>query len=263
MKFHEKLQNLRKEKLMTQEELAEKLNVSRQAVSKWESNQTMPETDKIIQIANLFDVSLDYLLKVEEEKQNKNCLMHTNTIQFRTVNKMFIIGIAVFSLGFVGILIFCILSILHPINLTNGKVISSGFSDFLSANDMWIIFLICCLFSFLGLLLISKNIISNTLTKICCAYKRQNKIIKYGIVLCFFGILMFFPSLMLFFNQTVAAASKIEIIDQFTDRTVNIIPDIIKQPSFNPMILLILSLMVMVSGFIMLIIGTIKKAKNK
>ena len=62
MKFGDKLIELRKKNGYSQEELAEKLGVSRQSVSKWESNNTYPETDKIIQIANLFDCSMDDLI---------------------------------------------------------------------------------------------------------------------------------------------------------------------------------------------------------
>ncbi|MCL2843377.1 MAG: helix-turn-helix domain-containing protein [Oscillospiraceae bacterium] len=63
MKFHEKLQELRKGRGLSQEALAEILDVSRQAVSKWESGQTYPETDKLIALAKLFDVTLDSLLQ--------------------------------------------------------------------------------------------------------------------------------------------------------------------------------------------------------
>ena len=62
MKFGDKLIILRKKNGLSQEELAEKLGVSRQSVSKWESNNTYPETDKIIQICNLFDCSMDDLI---------------------------------------------------------------------------------------------------------------------------------------------------------------------------------------------------------
>ncbi|MCL2828917.1 MAG: helix-turn-helix domain-containing protein [Oscillospiraceae bacterium] len=63
MKLYEKLQMLRREKGLSQEMLAEMLDVSRQAVSKWESGQTYPETDKLIAISNIFDVTLDSLVK--------------------------------------------------------------------------------------------------------------------------------------------------------------------------------------------------------
>lgn len=66
MNFGEKLQMLRKEQNLSQEALAEKLEVSRQAVSKWENCESYPETDKLILISNLFQVSLDYLMKEDE-----------------------------------------------------------------------------------------------------------------------------------------------------------------------------------------------------
>lgn len=65
MKFGEKLQKLRKEKGISQEELAHQLNVSRQAVSKWENESGYPEMEKLLMIGNIFQVSMDYLLKEE------------------------------------------------------------------------------------------------------------------------------------------------------------------------------------------------------
>ncbi len=66
MIFSEKLQIIRKSKGMTQEKLAENLNVSRQAVAKWESGQAYPDIHNLIQISNLFHVTVDYLVKDQE-----------------------------------------------------------------------------------------------------------------------------------------------------------------------------------------------------
>jgi len=66
MDFSEKLLTLRKANDMTQEQLAEKLNVSRQSVSKWESGQATPEPEKIVAISAVFNVTTDYLLKSSE-----------------------------------------------------------------------------------------------------------------------------------------------------------------------------------------------------
>lgn len=63
MKFAEKLLNLRTQGGYSQELLAEKINVSRQAVSKWEQGTTLPETDKLIALSDFFHVSIDYLLR--------------------------------------------------------------------------------------------------------------------------------------------------------------------------------------------------------
>ena len=65
----EHLLTLRSQKKMTQEELAEYLNVSRQSVSKWELNKTLPDVEKLILLADLYEVTLDYLLKGVEIKK--------------------------------------------------------------------------------------------------------------------------------------------------------------------------------------------------
>lgn len=59
----DKIIDLRKKNGWSQEELAEKLGVSRQAVSKWEGAQSMPDMGRIVKMSELFDVSTDYLLK--------------------------------------------------------------------------------------------------------------------------------------------------------------------------------------------------------
>ncbi|MEH2949813.1 helix-turn-helix transcriptional regulator [Sporofaciens sp. JLR.KK001] len=66
MEFSEKLITLRKGRDLTQEQLAEQLNVSRQSISKWESGQVIPEVEKIIELSKAFNVTLDYLLKPSE-----------------------------------------------------------------------------------------------------------------------------------------------------------------------------------------------------
>ena len=75
MTLSEKLQALRQEKGFSQEQLAEKLDVSRQSVGKWESGQSRPDMDKLVVLAELFGVSTDYLLRGDGnpsiQKQNK------------------------------------------------------------------------------------------------------------------------------------------------------------------------------------------------
>lgn len=67
MKLSDKLVGLRKSAGMSQEELAEKLNVSRQAVSRWEMGTAMPDAANILQLSKLFHVTTDYLLNEEYE----------------------------------------------------------------------------------------------------------------------------------------------------------------------------------------------------
>ena len=70
MKFGEKLQKLRKENGLSQEQLAEKLNVSRQAISKWEMG-TIPDMENVVKIGRYFDCSLDYLMNNELDSKRK------------------------------------------------------------------------------------------------------------------------------------------------------------------------------------------------
>ena len=65
----DKIIRLRKKNGWSQEDLADKMNVSRQAVSKWEGAQTIPDLEKILQLSILFGVSTDYLLKDEIEDE--------------------------------------------------------------------------------------------------------------------------------------------------------------------------------------------------
>lgn len=67
MKINEKISILRRDSGLSQDELAEKLNVSRQSVSKWETGSALPDSDKILALAELFDVSTDFLLRDSEE----------------------------------------------------------------------------------------------------------------------------------------------------------------------------------------------------
>lgn len=69
MTFGEKIQKLRKETGLSQEELSYQLNVSRQAISKWERDNGYPETEKIVRMSKLFNVSLDYLLNEEDTQK--------------------------------------------------------------------------------------------------------------------------------------------------------------------------------------------------
>ncbi len=63
MTFKDRLVRLRKGRGLSQEELAAEINVSRQAISKWENGDAMPDVDKIISLADLFDVTIDWLLR--------------------------------------------------------------------------------------------------------------------------------------------------------------------------------------------------------
>lgn len=95
MKFNEKLIQLRKEKKLSQEALGEKLNVARQTVSKWELGETTPEMDKLVKMSEIFEISLDNLMKDAEVENNSS--NNTNTQKLA--------GIVIFILKIIGVVI--------------------------------------------------------------------------------------------------------------------------------------------------------------
>ena len=78
MTFAEKLQKLRKQNGLSQEQLAEKLNVSRQAVSKWEMG-TIPDMENMVKLGRYFDCSLDYLMNNEAEETSIKLSLSSRT----------------------------------------------------------------------------------------------------------------------------------------------------------------------------------------
>ncbi len=80
MTFGEKLARKRKENNYTQEQLAQLLDVSRQSVSKWESDLTYPETEKLIRLCELFDCSLDYLVRDRPEPDRASAYPQTDDL---------------------------------------------------------------------------------------------------------------------------------------------------------------------------------------
>ena len=83
MNIADRIQHLRKTKGLSQEELADKVGVSRQSVSKWESEQSVPDVEKIVLLSEIFEVTTDYLLKGietpprETQKQKPDAMLFT------------------------------------------------------------------------------------------------------------------------------------------------------------------------------------------
>lgn len=97
MNIGERIYELRRKNSMSQEDLAEKMNVSRQSISKWESSQSVPEVERIIQLSNIFNVSTDWILKGENSKKqksqsNKNNLKSVQTLSTALNYTGFVIG---------------------------------------------------------------------------------------------------------------------------------------------------------------------------
>ena len=93
MLFSEKLKKLRKENNLTQEELADKLNVSRQAITKWESGDGIPDIENFKQISILFNLTIDELVKEDKDISNNSKSNYISTLEIDH-NKHFDINIA-------------------------------------------------------------------------------------------------------------------------------------------------------------------------
>jgi len=106
--FSEKLYKLRKNSGLSQEQLAEQLNVSRQAISKWEQGTAVPESEKLITISNYFGVTVDYLLK-EDTADTTNI-----TAEAIEGKPKMMAGIVICIAGIVSMVIWGLLSIFRP-----------------------------------------------------------------------------------------------------------------------------------------------------
>jgi len=109
MSLGEKIQQLRKATGLSQEQLADQLNVSRQAVSKWELNDSIPDVDKIVLISNLFSISTDELLqdrsqteqKIQPEGSKINPVSLERIVKMNLASKQITLGFCTMIVGFV------------------------------------------------------------------------------------------------------------------------------------------------------------------
>ena len=152
MEFHEKFQELRKSRGLTQEELAEALYVSRTAISKWESGRGYPSIDSLKEISNYFSVTIDDLLSSEKmlsiaEKENKSNLQ----------------GMCELLFGILDICSFMLIVLpLYP-NMVNGYIYSVNLLAYTQTTALnrllyWIMFLSLVIVGVINLLLIRLKI---------------------------------------------------------------------------------------------------------
>lgn len=113
MTIAEKIKQLRKDNSMTQEDLAEKLNVSRQTISKWETSVTIPDADNIVAISKLFNITTDELLDYRVETVQKK--------------KQFIMDMVVLLFGIIGFIVFAILLMTNQIDETSSVITINGY----------------------------------------------------------------------------------------------------------------------------------------
>lgn len=126
MSIGTKLYELRKKKGLSQEEVADKLDVSRQTVSKWETDQSMPEFDKIVPICELYSITADELLmgiKKEEDSVSETNLLDEKEKEKRKKKRAIGIGLGIF-LYFVAV-VWIMIAI--PVNMMNPVLASAQF----------------------------------------------------------------------------------------------------------------------------------------
>jgi transcriptional regulator with XRE-family HTH domain len=122
MTIADRIQSLRKAKGMSQEELADAVGVSRQAVSKWESEQATPDLDKVVIMSDIFEVTTDYLLKgIEPVKTDdhktmadvidQKVLTKKNGKRAKTIIKWVLIGFGILlGIDFISMLIYFLIN---------------------------------------------------------------------------------------------------------------------------------------------------------
>lgn len=93
MELGERIQSLRKMQGVSQDELADKIGVSRQAVSKWENQQSIPDIDKVIMLSDYFGVTTDYILKGEETTQQENRSFNTSQLLYIASTAFLVMGL--------------------------------------------------------------------------------------------------------------------------------------------------------------------------
>lgn len=150
MTLPEKLHTLRKKSGLSQEQLAEQLGVSRQAISKWESGQSVPESEKLILLSNYFNVSLDYLLKDNIDASETPC---SEPILSRNKAKLFI-GFILVVVGALMLVIWGLISIFNS-NASNQLAESSMIR--IDGNAIMHIFSVIAIAIALGIVLLTKR----------------------------------------------------------------------------------------------------------
>ena len=144
----EKLYQLRKKSGLSQEQLAEQINVSRQAISKWESGSAFPESEKLIIISNYFGVSVDYLLKNEVEDDAKTANNEVGK------NPNMLVGLIICIAGIVAMILWGLFSILRP-EASNQMSESSMIT--IDGNGIFLILCVVAVIAGAGLLLKSQK----------------------------------------------------------------------------------------------------------
>lgn len=157
MSYGETLQKLRKQKGWSQEELAEKLELTRQTVSKWELEQSAPDLDYIIALSDLFQVSTDYLIRGEERTSEKQETVQAKIAEIpdsTSVTKptmiWVIMGSVLVFLGLAGVLGFMVLATITPSSAQIDGYLFEGLLGYLLCYKAVPYFAVCVLLALAG-----------------------------------------------------------------------------------------------------------------
>lgn len=158
MTFDEKLLRLRRARGWTQEELADKIDVTRQALSKWESGAALPDTKNVVALANLFGVTTDYLLC---EDGGAAFAENAGRGVERTRNKALIVGFVFFILGLLGLLAMGIAGTFHIDIGSDGNTYRNLAAILFSSDFMKLMFAVFIVLTIVGAVLLIRQIPKN------------------------------------------------------------------------------------------------------
>lgn len=153
MALSEKLYKLRKKGGLSQEQLAEQLGVSRQAISKWESGKAIPESDTLISISKYFNVTLDYLMKEDDPVAEAVVSAEENRTKTNGGREKRIFGIVICLFGVVCLIVWGIVSIVLP--SASDRI---GTSSMITIDGNGIFFIICLAAIIAGAVLLLRSI---------------------------------------------------------------------------------------------------------
>lgn len=162
MTVGDKIQNMRKARGWSQEDLADRVGVTRQAISRWESNTAKPDADKIISICDLFGVSADYLLRDKYSGEGDlEGQQEPTIIRSPTVTAMQILGILLIISSVLVICAMGIMSAIEPHIYSLNGVDYRGILGYIMGNRLWwMVNLDICLLVAGVILLIGNKIIN-------------------------------------------------------------------------------------------------------
>lgn len=152
MTFGERLTSLRKSKGLSQEQLAQELDLTRQTISKWELDQSTPDLEYIVKLSDFYGVSTDHLIKGEPAEQKYGAVNYkSESTGLKIQHVLLSLGGMVMGASFIGILAFVICSALRPMSaLVNGTNFEGLMGFLIGTKTLWAFIILVALFVLSG-----------------------------------------------------------------------------------------------------------------